>query len=109
MSLRGCLLALVVIALLVVIANVLMGPRLDDADIHREIAKSENVELNQASILDWQVGDGWSDGAEVEVTYRLCRKANQCLNKRIESAFQRKASGRWEMIYHKELGGRSPG
>ena len=91
------------VAILIPLVAVLLpgcSPLRND-DVQREIASMEQVSLAQIDVIDVAVGDGWSDGAEAKVRYRICRDSRRspCVEKQVDASFALSDSGHWEMIY----------
>ena len=73
--------------------------RLGNEDIRREIASMEKVSPDQIDLVDVVITDGWDDGADATIRYRVCRdrKPDRCAEKRINASF----GLRWEMFSHR--------
>ena len=72
---------------------------LRNEDIQREIASMEKVSPDQVDLVDVVITDGWDDGADARIRYRLCRDrgSNRCVEKQIEGSF----GLRWEMFSYR--------
>lgn len=77
--------------------------RLRDEDIQREIASMERVATGQVDLVDVVILDGWSDGADAKIRYRVCRdrKRTSCAEKQLSASFALRESGRWEMFSYR--------
>ena len=83
---------------------------LRNEDIRREIASMEKVSRDQIELVDVVITDGWDDGADATIRYKLCRDRNpdRCAEKQIDASF----GLRWEMFSHRKMKadlGSSPG
>lgn len=93
--------------LVIIGASVLLAAcgQLRNEDVQREIASMEQVSLAQVEVINVGIGDGWSDGVEAEVRYRICRddKRDSCTEKSMDASFERSDSDGWRMIFPKRV------
>ena len=82
------------------------SPLLND-NVAREVAKIEQVSPEEIEVLEVLVGDGWSDGMDAHVRYRLCRggKAEACAERSMLVGFSLQKSGYWKIIWYQRPGG----
>ncbi len=86
----------ILVASVAAIALAACSDRPGDADL---LAHVEGVEQASPSarieIVEYRTGDGWSDGVEGVIVYRLCDPG--CRTKRLDASFQ-KAGDAWEPV-----------
>jgi hypothetical protein len=70
------------------------GP--SDADLLAHVEEVERAAPQaRIEIVEYRVGDGWSDGVEGVLIYRLCDPA--CRTKRMDTSFQKIGNG-WKPV-----------
>ena len=77
-------------------------PQLTERDMQQYVQGLEMPSPVQTiDVIDYKAGDGWSDGSEYRITYRICDggdAANRCREKAVEASFAL-IDGGWRPIY----------
>jgi hypothetical protein len=78
------------------IALAACSDRPSDADLLAHVERVEQASPSaRIEIVEYRTGDGWSDGVEGVIVYRLCDPS--CRTKRLDASFQ-KAGDVWKPV-----------